>query len=194
MPIIPLSEIPEATLKAMREQAIAKMRAFAVKNLDAPEREIIIREAWCGDADAATDFVDFDWRTDVVAGGQFWGQDAADLTPNDLSSWMKADSKVPDDACWGIYGFLDLTPSPDLTAISLKKGAEVKDLWQVEHCYGEAPYGGISVGRNGEVRLATWGHDDPIDIQMCFKTSADKAVVLFALVGERLGKRITVPQ
>jgi len=194
MPIIPLSEIPEAILKALREQAIAKMRAFAVKNLDAPESEIIVREAWCGDADAATDFVDFDWRTDVVAGGQFWGQDAADLVANDLSSWMKAASKVPDDVCWGVYGFSDLTPSPDLTAIALEKGAEVKDLWQVEHCYGKAPYGGVSVGKGGEVRLATWGHDDPIDVPMCFKTAADKGVVLFALVGEKLGKRITVQQ
>jgi len=194
MPIIPLSDIPAEKLEMYRRQAIEAMLAAAEKNLKIPRSRLIIREAWCGDADAATDFVDFDWKTDIIAGGQFWGQDAADLTANDLSSWMKAGSKVPDRKNWGIYGFLDLTPTPDLTAISLEKGMEVKDLWQVEHCYGKAPYGGISIGRDGKVRIAVWNQNDPIDVRMCFKSSADKFVVLFALVAEEVGERITVPQ
>jgi len=195
MPLIPLSDLTPQRREQLRLQAmkICLQRAIE-KGIAKSRRELIIREIVPGDESDCTDFVDFDFKTAATTGQEEWTEDAADLTAGDLSSVIASGETVNDETLIGIYGFLDLTPAPDLTMIGLYKGSEVKDIWEVEHCYGQEPYGGINVDENGNVRVAIWEPKDPFDIKMNFKSAADKNVVMLGFVVEKLGKRITVPQ
>jgi hypothetical protein len=91
-----------------------------------------------------------------------------------------------------VYGFLDLTPSPDLTMVQLLNGSEKLISAQVEHCYAEPPYGGFFVDNLGNVIICKWGPKDYIDWKMNFKTAANKNVVLLGFTVEMKGKNITV--
>jgi len=192
--IIPLSEMTEAKRTALHTAAFKAMKAQGLKLIKGvSEGDLIVRELVIGDEANAADFVDLNVRTAVATGQQEWAQDANDLTDRTLSSVLASGETVPDEKVIGVYGFIDLTPNPDLVMLRFKKGSEVKDIWQVEHCYGKEPYGGINVDENGNLKLIVWQPNDPIDWEMCFKDgSVDKYVRLFALIAEKVGERVTV--
>jgi hypothetical protein len=157
-------------------------------------KDLIIREIVPGDESDATDFVDFDFKTAATTGQEEWTEASADLTAGDLSSVIATGETINDDTVLAIYGFVDLTPSPDMTMAAFYKGSEVKDIWEVEHCYAQAPYGGINMDENGNVVVLVWGPKDPFNIKQNHKSAANKNVVYLGFVVEKLGKRITVPQ
>jgi hypothetical protein len=174
------------------------MRAILSAGLEilkVQREDVVIREISPGDSTAATDFVDFDQLTAAVAGQEHWMWDAADLTAGDLSNVMTVTQTINDDTVLGIYGFLDLSPSAELTAIRLRKGQEIKDWWQVEPCYGMAPYGGIAMDENGKVTPSIWKPNEPFGIDLNVTGAAtDQPIVFLGFVVERTGTHITVKQ
>ena len=204
MPVVPLAELPKDLKLAARANCEAKIIENMLRQgiVDSPDK-VAIRELVVGDQSNAADFTDLDVRTAQTTGMQFWAEDAADLTANTLSSVLAAGEKVPDNKVVGIYGFFDLTPGgSDLTSIRLKRGSDVLDFWQVEHCYAYTEeIGGMTfrvtdfnpVSRSYEYKpyAVIYGQNDSIDIEMCFKTASDKFVGLFALIGERYGDTIS---
>jgi len=196
MPVIPLADLPDAYKIAAYINAMNQVRKNMIEQgIVRNPGDIAIRELVVGDEANATDFVDLNVKTAQTAGMEFWAEDSADLTAGDLSSILTSGEKVPDNKVIVIYGFFDLTPNPDLTAIRLKRGSDVLDFWEVEHCYVKEPYGGMCFEINTAGQLVpytvTYVQNDPIDIQMNFKTSADKYVGLYALIGERYGEQIS---
>lgn len=196
MPLIPLADLSPQRREQLRLAAMKIAVAVALKKGIAKSRAgLVIREIVPGDESDATDFVDFDFKTAATTGQEQWKADAADLTAGDLSSIIASGEKVNDDTVIVVYGFVDLSPSAELTMIALKSGNEYKDIWEVEHCYGEAPYGGINVDENGNVLVAVWEPNDPIDVQLNVTgASTDLPVVFLGFVVERVGEHITVPQ
>jgi len=196
MPVIPLSDLPNeyrvaAYENAMRQLVEAMLKEGIVRN----RNDIAIRELVIGDETNATDFVDLDVKTAQTSGMEFWAEDSADITAGDLSAILTAGEKVPDNKCIAIFGFFDLTPNPDLTGIRLKRGSDVLDFWEVEHCYvGDEP-GGMCFTYEPGTGLVPYAviyvQNDPISIEMNFKTSADKFVGLYALIAERYGEQIS---
>lgn len=185
--IIPLGELTPEMIDEIRRLAEITLRKRAAEKLKLPENQIVVRELVVGDEANAADFVDLDVRTEVTTGQQFWGQDANDLTDNTLSSILASGEKVPDGKFIGFFGFVDLTPNPDLVAIRFKRGADILDFWHVEHCYAYPDKkGGMIKG------VIIYDQNDPIDIEMEFKDgSVDKYVVLLAYIAERYGETIT---
>ena len=194
---MPLADIPPEKRFQLRLQAMKICLQKAQEYIAGrPSRkELIIREIVPGDESDATDFVDFDFKTAATTGQEQWLIDAGDLTAGDLSSVIATGEKVNDDTVIGIYGFVDLSAAAELTMVALKKGNEYKDIWEVEHCYGEPPYGGINVDENGQVMVAIWKPNDPIDIQLNVTGgSTDLPIVFLGFVVEKVGEHITVPQ
>ena len=194
--IVPIWSLTEEEQKKYHLEAVRNFRRIAAEKLRLPEEDVIIRPVVIGDPTVANveDFYDLRAKTAVATGQEWWGQDSSDITANQLSSILYSGESVPDEKLVAVYGFVDLTPNPDLYMLRFKRGEEVKDVWQVEHCYAKEPFGGINVDDHGRVRLIVWYPKDPIDWQMAFKSSSDKRVVLYALVAESKGKVITTKQ
>jgi hypothetical protein len=195
MPLIPLADLTETRREQLRLQA---MRACVQKAIEQgiakTRKDLIVREIVPGDLSDATDFVDFDFKTAATTGEEEWTEASADLTAGDLSSVVVSGQVINDETLLGIYGFTDLTPAPDMTMMGFYKGSEVKDIWEVEHCYANAPYGGINVDENGNAVVLIWEPKDPFNVKQNHKSAANKNVVWLGFVVEKLGKRITVPQ
>lgn len=197
MPVIPFSDLPQELRVAAYRNAIKKVKQLMVKEgIVRTEDEVAVRELMIGDEANAADFVDLNVRTAVVSGQEFWGQDSADITPNHFSSVIATGEKVPDNKVVVFYGFTDLTPNPDLVAIKFVRGSDTLDIWEVEHCYKSTEeVGGLAfttdVAGNLVPYCVAYVQNDPIDIQMIFKSASDKNVVLLALIGERYGEHIS---
>lgn len=197
MPVIPFSDLPQELRVAAYRNAIKKVKQLMVKEgIVRTEDEVAVRELMIGDEANAADFVDLNVRTAVVSGQEFWGQDSADITPNRFSSVIATGEKVPDNKVIVFYGFTDLTPNPDLVAIKFVRGSDTLDIWEVEHCYKSTEeVGGLAfttdVAGNLVPYCVAYVQNDPIDIQMIFKSASDKNVVLLALIGERYGEHIS---
>lgn len=197
MPVIPFSDLPQELRVAAYRNAIKKVKQLMVKEgIVRTEDEVAVRELMIGDEANAADFVDLNVRTAVVSGQEFWGQDSADITPNRFSSVIATGEKVPDNKVVVFYGFTDLTPNPDLVAIKFVRGSDTLDIWEVEHCYKSTEeVGGLAfttdVAGNLVPYCVAYVQNDPIDIQMIFKSASDKNVVLLALIGERYGEHIS---
>jgi len=195
MPIIALSDLPKEYRILAYENAMRQVIDNMIKQkiVNTPE-EIAVRELVPGDETNATDFVDLDFKTKQTTGMEFWAEDSSDLTAGDLSAVLTANEKVPDNKVIAVFGFYDKTPDPDLTGIRLKRGSDTLDFWEVEHCYiGDEP-GGMcfKIDKGQFVPYAiVWVQNDPISIEMNFKSAADKFVGLYALIGERYGEQIS---
>jgi|Deesub1362A_J573_1020465.scaffolds.fasta_scaffold00652_32 hypothetical protein len=201
MPIVPLAELPrEYKLNARQEcerLILEKMKdSGIIKNYS----EAVVRDLVPGDPTASnvTDFVDITFKTAQTTGQEFWAEDSSDITAGDLSSILTAGETVPDNKVIGFFGFFDLTPGgSDLTAIRFKRGdSGVLDFWEVEQCYAYSDeIGGMAFRYDPEdgtykPYAIIYGQNDKIEIEMNFKTSADKFVGLFALIGEKVGETI----
>lgn len=197
MPVIPFSDLPQELRVAAYRNAIKKVKQLMVKEgIVRTEDEVAVRELMIGDEANAADFVDLNVRTAVVSGQEFWGQDSADIAANQFSSVIATGEKVPDNKVVVFYGFTDLTPNPDLVAIKFVRGSDTLDIWEVEHCYKSTEeVGGLAfttdVAGNLVPYCVAYVQNDPIDIQMIFKSASDKNVVLLALIGERYGEHIS---
>jgi hypothetical protein len=188
--IIPLGAIPFDRFKDIRDSVAEQLRARAAQKLKINPNEVVIRDLVVGDKTNAADWVDLDVKTAVVTGQQHWAQDAADLTDNTLSSVLASGERIPDNKFVAIFGFVDLTPNPDLVKMRFKRGQEVLDVWYVEHVYAwKEVVGGVIEG------AIFYDEKDPIDIQMEFKDgSVDKYVALLALIAEPSGETVTAPR
>lgn len=199
MTVIPFSDLPAEYRVAAYENAINKVKELMVSEgiVDSPDK-VAVRELMVGDSDNASDFVDLDVKTAVATGQEGWGQDANDLTDYAFSSILATGSKVPDNKVIVFFGFTDLTANPDLVAIRFKRGSDTLDIWEVEHCYKSSEeVGGLAFTTSGGSLVpycVSYVQNDPIDIEMIFRDgSADKRVVLMALIGERYGEHISKP-
>ena len=142
MPLIPLADLTETRRELLRLQAMRACVAKAIdKGIAKSRKDLIVREIVAGDESDVTDFCDFDFKTAATTGQEEFTQDSADLTAGDLSAVIAANEVINDETLIGIYGFVDLTPAPDMTMMQFLKGSEVKDIWETEHCYAQAPYG-----------------------------------------------------
>ncbi len=188
--VIPLGAIPYERFEEIRETVARQLRMRAAQKLKMNPDNITVRDLVVGDSTNAADFVDLDVRTAVTTGQQFWGQDANDLTSNQLSSILASGERVDDNKFIAFFGFVDLTANPDLVKIRFKRGQQVLDLWYVEHVYAwKEVIGGVIPG------AIFYDEKDPIDIQMEFKDgSVDKYVALFALIAEPAGEQIASPR
>lgn len=188
--VIPLGAIPFERFMEIREGVAAALKERAARKLRMSPENIIVRDIVVGDSTNANDWVDLDVRTAVTTGQQFWGQDAADLTSNQLSSILAAGERIPDNKFVVFFGWVDLTPNPDLVKIRFKKGQEVLDVWYAEHVYAwKDVVGGVIEGG------VFYDEKEPIDIQMEFKDgSVDKYVALFGLIAEPSGETVTAPR
>jgi hypothetical protein len=197
MPVIPFSDLPKELRVAAYRNAMRKVKQLMVKEgIVRTEDEVAVRELIIGDEANAADFVDLNVRTAVVSGQEFWGQDSANIAANQFSSVIATGEKVPDNKVVVFYGFTDLTPNPDLVAIKFVRGSDTLDIWEVEHCYKSTEeVGGLAfttdVAGNLVPYCVAYVQNDPIDIQMIFKSASDKNVVLLALIGERYGEHIS---
>lgn len=194
MPTIPLSWLTPEERRRLYLQALEKIIEFAEEKLKVDRSQLAARMISPGDESNATDatMIDVDFKTAATTGQEEWTEDSADITAGDLSSVLASGEQVNENTVIGVFGFMDLTPNPDLTMIQLLNGSEKLISDQVEHCYAERPYGGIFVDEKGDVVVALWGPKDFIDWKMNFKTSADKNVILLGFTVETKGKNITV--
>ena len=197
MPVIPFTDLPEEYRIAAYRHAINRVKMLMVneKIVDSPDK-VAVREVMVGAQTGIADFVDLTVKTAVVTGQEFWGQAAADITANALSSILSTNFKVPDDKVIVFFGFTDLTSNPDLVAIKFERGSDTLDIWQVQHCYkSKEEVGGMTFTTDPAGNLVpyciSYVQNDPVTIKMLFKTSSDKSVVLLALIGERFGDRIS---
>lgn len=198
MPVIPFSDLPLEYRVAAYENAIKTVKELMVKEgiVDSYDK-VAVRELMIGDESNAADFVDLNVKTAVVTGQEGWGQDANDLTNYTFSSILATGEKVPDNKVIVFFGFTDLTSNPDLIAIRFRRGSDILDVWEVEHCYKSSEeVGGMTFTTDAAGNLVpycvSYVQNDPIDIQMVFKDgSVDKQVVLLALIGERYGENIS---
>ncbi len=197
MPVIPFTDLPLEYRVAAYENAIKTVKELMVREgIVRTDDEVAVRELMIGDKANAADFVDLNVRTAVTSGQEFWGQDSEDIAANRFSSVIATGEKVPDNKVIVFYGFTDLTPNPDLVAIKFVRGSDTLDIWEVEHCYKSTEeVGGFAfttdVAENLVPYCVAYVQNDPIDIQMIFKESSDKNVVLLALIGERYGEHIS---
>ncbi|MEM4976557.1 MAG: hypothetical protein QXT64_04450 [Desulfurococcaceae archaeon] len=193
MPTIPLSSLTPEERRRLYLSALKGTISYAVKRIGRPVSELSIRSISPGDP-AAVDasLIDVAFKTKAVAKEEAWIEAAADLTPNALSEVTAPGFQVAENTVIGVYGFVDLTPNPDLTLIALFNGKENLYTDQVEHCYVERPYGGIFVRSDGAPILCLWGPKDYLSWKMAFKSATDKNVVLLGFVVEPMGKNITV--
>jgi len=199
MPVVAASDLPKEYKVAAYQNAINTVKELMVQQgiVNSPD-DVAIRELLVGDAANAADFVDLGVKTPVATGQEGWGEDAADLTNYAFSNILETNAKVPDNKVIVFFGFTDLTADPDLVAIKFVRGSDTLDIWEVEHCYKSSEeVGGFSFttdSESGELvpYCVSYGQNDPISIQMIFRDgSADKKVVLHALIGERYGDRIS---
>lgn len=182
-------DLSRAQKMAIRNEAYRVGVLAAVRRgIGASEMALIVRETNAGAAAGTADagLIDLTFLTASVAGQEFWGEDAADLTANTLSSIFTADLPIPDDKIVVIYGFWDRTAAPDLIMVRFKRGQEVLDVWNVEGSYVQ-PF--EVNGFTNEPQI--YEDDDVIDVQMAFKTAADKLVGLYAYTVERAGVNIS---
>ncbi len=197
MPVIPFSDLPLEYRVVAYENAIETVKELMVKEgiVDSYDK-VAVRELMIGDKEDAADFVDLGVGIPVVTGQEFWGQYSEDIAANQFSSVIATGEKVPDNKVIVFFGFTDLTPNPDLVAIKFVRGSDTLDIWEVEHCYKSTEeVGGLAFATDAAGNLVpycvAYVQNDPIDIQMIFKESSDKNVVLLALIGERYGEHIS---
>ena len=191
MPIIPLGELTQMDMKAIRDIA---QRTLIQKMIEArivtrPD-EVKIREPIYGDESNATDFVDLNTvATPAVTGQEHWLIDASAFTAGDFSNILATGEKVDDNKMLAFFGFYDLSPVPELTAIRFKRGSDVLDIWEVEqsYVYGEKP-GGMTKD------IIIYGQNDPIAIELNVTGgSTDLRVGFFAYIAERYGEQVSKP-
>ena len=193
MPTIPLSSLTPEERRRLYLMALQKTIAFAVKVLGMPASQLAIRSISPGDPNAVdASLIDVAFKTKAVSKEEAWIEAAADLTANALSEVTAPGFQVAENTVISVYGFVDLTPNPDLTLIALFNGKENLYTDQVEHCYVERPYGGVFVRSNGEPVMCYWRPKDFLSWKMAFKSATDKNVVLLGFVVEPKGKNITV--
>lgn len=189
--IIPLGELTREQKIGFRRSAQSSILRKAVDIGIATQADVVVRDLAPGDVtDAAvTDFKDIEPVTAATAGMEFWAEDAADITANDLSNVLQGEAtgnRVPDNKTMGFFGFFDLTDIPDLVAIRFRRGSDTLDFWQVEQCYAYPDErGGMYEG------VIIYEANDPLSIQMNFKTAADRFVGLHGYIAERYGEQIS---
>lgn len=188
--VLPLGAIPFEKFQEIRLTVYTTLVNEAAKVLKADPKNIVVRDIVVGDSTNAADWVDLSVKTAIVAGQQFWGQSASDLTSNQLSSILAAGERIDDNKLVAFFGWVDLTPNPDLVKIRFKKGQEIKAVWYAEHVYAwKEVVGGVAQ------QFIIYYPKDPIDIQMEFKDgSTNKYVALFGFIAELAGEQISAPK
>lgn len=189
--IIPLGELEKIDIKGIRDAVQKKLieKMIYAKIVTRPD-DVKVRDLVFGDSSDATDFVDLDGPTTAaVTGQEHWLIDASAFTAGDLSSILASGTKCPDNKMIGIFGFFDLSPIPELTAIRFKRGSDVLDFWEVEQCY---VYQDLPGGMTWEPVI--YEQNDPMDIQMNVTGgSTDLRIGLYAYIAERYGEQVTSP-
>lgn len=189
--IIPYGELDRAQKFGIRLNTESTLRQKAVELGIAGAGGIVVRDVGPGDPTDGnvTDFKDIEFPTAQTAGMEYWAEDAADMTGNDLSTVIRGEAtgnKVPDHKAMAFFGFFDLSSVPDLVAVRFNRGSDTLDFWEVEQCYAYSEeYGGMIQG------AIIYEANDPQTIQMNFKVSADKFVGLNAFIAERYGETIS---
>lgn len=204
MPVIPLTDLTmEKRFEAHEAAQAAIVDNMLGENIVKSADDIAIREVVPGDPTTSNlaDFADINFKTAEASNMEYWAEDSSDLTSMGLSSILESNEVCPDNKVICFYGFYDLTPTADLTGIRLKRGSDVLDVWEVEHCYvGDLP-GGLSFVYAGGApprgdlvpNPIIYVQNDTIDLQMNFKDgSSDKYVGMFALIGEKWGEEISM--
>ena len=197
--IVPFTDLPPELRASAYAYAERRVRELMIEQgIVKDPKDVAVRGLIVGDESNAADFVDLDVKTAVATGQEGWGQDANDLTDYTFSSILATGETVPDNKVIVFFGFVDLTADPDLVAIRFKRGSDVLDIWEVEHCYKSSEeVGGLAFTYNPdtgsfEPYVVSYVQNDKIDIEMIFRDgSVDKRVVLLALIGERYGDTIT---
>jgi hypothetical protein len=134
--IHPAYEISQADLQTIKNQVTNTLINMAIDdNVARSAKDLRVREVIFGDGAAATDKYDINSATAQVSGQENWAQDAGDKTTRTLSNTIDSAFTIPDQKYIGIYGFFDLTPTPDLISMGFSNGSGYKDFWHVEHCY-----------------------------------------------------------
>jgi len=187
--IIPLGELTLQDKKMIRDAVQGRLIAKMIEEkVVSRGEEVKVRDLVFG-AVAPTDFTDVGPTTTAVAGQEHWLIDAGDLTAGDLSSILISTQKCPDNKMIGIFGFFDLSPLPELTAMRFKRGPDVLDFWETEQCY---VYEDVPGGM-------TWfpiiyGQNDAMDIEINVTGGAtDLHLGLYAYIAERYGEQVTHP-
>jgi len=178
---------PEETQRRKDITRIKVIEKAIAQNIVSDPSELRFREIIFGDGGGSPTYtVDLNSDTPQIASQVNFAQDAADLTAVNLSSVLDSAAAIPENKVLGIYGFEDLTPNPDLFAMSFHAGqAGLKNYWHVEHCYLRYPYGsGVGITDSPLV----YGAKERIDWKLAFKSNlVDRNVALRGIVGELPG-------
>jgi len=200
MPIHHVEDIPKSFIRNVKETTKRSLLEHAMKDHHGTQpSDWVFRELVLGDS-AVTDFYDLDYKTAALGGHPQFVIDAADLTADDLSSFLAAGETVPNKTYIGIYGFMDLaveageltgtatTPPPNGAVVSMefKRGGSVLDFWQIEHLYSYPYVVGITD------RPIIYEQDEKIDWKLCAtEATEDKSVGVRAYVCEPYGQHIS---
>lgn len=158
-------------------------------SIPAAKKTLNIRQAFIGVAGGEVE--DLAVLTAVRAAQESWGQDAADLTVDVFSSILAAAETMAKNRALVVFGFIDLSSVPMLSALKFERGPDLLDLWEVEHCYGfpQEANGGLSES------MLRWGPEEQIKFEANFKSGDfDQHVVLFTMIAETFGDTTSPPK
>lgn len=199
--LIPGSWLTKEQKQSIKFRAAAVVRKRAAELNNVSEEQIDVREAVVGDTANATDFCDLSFKTAATSGQEEWTEDAADLTAGDLSNVISTTltdgyGRLGTGKVMGIFGIADLTPTGDLTMVKYEQGSDVKAIIETEPIYvvegaGATPEGFYFDDVTREPVVILFEGTQQVKIYQNHKTSADKNVVHYALIGELKGTRIT---
>lgn len=198
----PIQELPKSIINKIKvETKIALLKRAMRDKAGTRPQDWIFREIHFGSAPTAPLWDDLTYLTEANAGMVQCMIDAGDLTAGNLSSFLAAAEKVPNDVYLGFYGFFDKNPSfteividganqsggrGALSHLRFIKGASNLDIWSVKQCYAYADgVCGLSD------RPVLYDEKDSIKIEACFtEDTIDKNVGLRGYACEPAGTHI----
>lgn len=141
--------------------------------------EATVRQAILGDS-SATDGKDLTAATTVGTGMQEWSIDSAALTAGDLKNVITATSgaqsnEVAESTAIAFYGFIDLSGTKDLIALSLGKGAKTIEFFENSPTYA---YSDSHISYVDPADVVLWSAREVVKINM------EGRVGLSAVAGE----------
>ncbi len=204
--------------RTIKADAAQHVRALAASVLGIPQDQVDIRDAVAGGAGVTStattglptsDFslssqvaVDFVLNGIGTTGGANtfvgWLESASAITAYTLSN-ISDGTKCPPTKTYTFYGIEDLTAKGDLNVLRFRSGPnKVKAYFETTDIY-ESSIGNLVGGHFADSDTGTLGYIDygvilneEIEVETIFQTSADKALRLRLLVGEKAGEAVNV--
>ena len=159
-----------AQLAQVRQQVQAQLANLLSQKTQTPLAQVVVRDILPG--------TDLGNKPDGTNAYDYWNVHSP--TANTAATSI-ANYTLTDQQAIAIYGIADLTPSPTLYKVTVKKGVDTALVVQPEQGYGLGNDGGGLFWLNPWV---WWGPREVLDITGYFSADTDQEVILLGFIAE----------